>query len=91
MIFSAREKIRLGYYKFMSTSFNKVCHSQELDVNNDDKVLTTCSSNHSEDCSDLPSFEEQLYNQQEAEEDLNSVFRLLKIKTIRDKSIYPSK
>ena len=40
-----------------------MCHSQELDVNNDDKLLTGSSSYDSEDYFDSPSFEEQLYNQ----------------------------
>ena len=84
MIFSAGEKICLRCYKSIVTIFNEQCHSQELDANNDDIVLTRSSSNDSGDCSDPPSFQEQLHNQQGAKEELNSVFQLLKVETVRD-------
>ena len=91
MIFSARKKIYLRCYESISIYFNEVCHSQKLATNNDDKALTGSSGNDSEDYSSLPSLKEQLYNQKEAKEELNSGLQLLEMETVRDELVCPSK
>ena len=69
--FFFREKILLRCYKSISTCLNEVFRLLGLDVNNDGVVLMGSSNYDSEDSSDSPSFDEKLYNQQEAKEILN--------------------
>jgi hypothetical protein len=83
-ILVAGDKLCKQCFTFLSISSDESFNSQEMDIDNEDRMSTNDASDESEDLVDPPSSEERLFMQQKAREDLNAVFQLLKMEKIRD-------
>jgi hypothetical protein len=83
-ILAAGDKVCQRCYNFLPTVSDESFDSQEVDVDNEDQVITDHSSDDSNESFGPSPSEARLYNRQEAKEELNAVFQLLKMEKIRD-------
>lgn len=68
-------------FTFLLTSSDESFVSQDMDVDNEDRMSI---NDESEDSVDPPITEERLFMRQKARDELNAVFQLLKMEKIRD-------
>ncbi len=80
-ILVAGDKLCKQCFTFLSISSDKSFNSQEMNVDNEDRMST---NDEPEDPVDPPSTEERLFMQQKARDELNAVFQLLKMEKTRD-------
>ena len=80
----AGDKLCKQCFNFLSVLSNESFDSQEMDVDNEDRMSTSSEIDVSEDLVDPPSSEEWSFTRQKAREELNAVFQLLKMNKIRD-------